>query len=107
MTYAAEFEDYGAARWGERNLSHAVIKKDGAKKDGAVIGLAQSVLVGRPLFGNVLAYVLFEPVCLRRGTGCDSADWHATIAALREEYTVRPRRISSTCPARRASSAPR
>jgi hypothetical protein len=109
MTYAAEFDTvdamqwhqllqefddasifqtwpYGAAHWGDRNLSHAVIRKD-----GAVVGLAQAVLFGIPLVGKILAYVLFGPVCQRRDTGGNIADWNATIAALREEYAIRRR----------------
>jgi hypothetical protein len=77
---------YGAARWGENNLSHAVIKKD-----GVVAGLAQSVLVAAPLFGQFLAYVTFGPVWERRGGHANGEHLQAIIAALREEYVVRRR----------------
>ena len=77
---------YGAANWGERNLSHAVIKED-----GEVIGLAQVVLIGVPLLGKILAYVMFGPVCQRRGAASNSGHLKATIAALREEYVVHRR----------------
>ena len=75
---------YGSAHWGEHNLSHAVIKKS-----EKVVGLAQTVLIGVPLLGKVLAYVSFGPVCQRRDTISDIEDWQATIGALREEYVVR------------------
>ncbi len=77
---------YGAAHWGEHNLSHAVIKKD-----GEVVGLAQSVLIGVPLLGKILAYVIFGAVCQRRGAGSSTEHLKGTIVALREEYTVRRR----------------
>jgi Acetyltransferase (GNAT) domain len=77
---------FGAAHWGETNLSHAVIKHG-----DEVVGLAQSVLIGVPLLGKILAYVIFGPVCQRRGAAPGIEHWQATLAALREEYTVRRR----------------
>jgi hypothetical protein len=77
---------YGAAHWGEDNLSHAVIKRG-----GEVIGLAQAVLVGAPLFGKILAYVIFGPVWQRRDVDDNIEHLKATLAALREEYAVRRR----------------
>jgi hypothetical protein len=77
---------YGAANWGEGNLSHAVIKKD-----GEVVGLAQTVLVGVPLLGKMLAYVMFGPVCQRHGSVPGGPHLMAATAALREEYVVRRR----------------
>ena len=77
---------YGSARWGERNLSHAVIK-DG----GEVVGLAQAVLFGIPMLGRILAYVICGPVCRRRGAAGGIERLKSTIGALREEYVVRRR----------------
>jgi hypothetical protein len=74
---------YGSARWGENNLRHAVIRKG-----GEVVGLAQAVLFGIPLLGKVLAYVIFGPVCHRRGAGAIE-ELKSTVGALREEYVVR------------------
>jgi hypothetical protein len=77
---------YGAANWGDGNLSHAVIKKD-----GEVVGLAQAVLFGVPLLGKMLAYVTFGPVCQRHGSAPGGPHLKAATAALREEYVVRRR----------------
>ena len=77
---------YGAAHWGDNNLSHAVIKKD-----GEIVGLAQSILIGVPLLGRVLAYVIFGPACQRRDAGGNAEHLRGTIVALRDEYTVRRR----------------
>jgi hypothetical protein len=109
MTYTAEFDSvdaeqwhrlllefddanifqtwlYGAAHWGEDNLSHAVIKKD-----DEVVGLAQLLLVGIPVLGKVLAYVILGPVYRRRDDDNNIQHLKATIAALRDEYTLRRR----------------
>jgi lipid II:glycine glycyltransferase (peptidoglycan interpeptide bridge formation enzyme) len=77
---------YGSARWGENNLCHAVIK-DGDE----VVGLAQAVLFGVPLFGKTLAYVILGPICHRRGAAGGMEQLKSTICALREEYVVRRR----------------
>jgi hypothetical protein len=77
---------YGAARWGEKNLSHAVITQD-----GDVIGLAQAVLLGVPLFGKVLAYVIFGPLWQRHGSAPCFESLASAMAALREEYTMQRR----------------
>jgi hypothetical protein len=77
---------YGAANWGDSNLSHALIKED-----GEVIGLAQVVLISVPLLGKILAYVIFGPVCQRRGAASSRAHLTAIVAALRDEYVVRRR----------------
>lgn len=77
---------YGSARWGQDNLSHAVIKKD-----GEVVGLAQAVLVGVPLLGKVLALVTFGPLWQRRGASRSIEHLRGAINALREEYVVRRR----------------
>lgn len=77
---------YGSARWGKRNLSHAVIKEG-----GEVIGLAQAVLVGMPLSRRILAYVTFGPVWQRHAATASIDHLRATISALREEYAVRRR----------------
>jgi hypothetical protein len=77
---------YGAARWGEKNLSHAVITQG-----GDVIGLAQSVLLGAPLFGKVLAHVMSGPVWQRHGAARSIEHLKTTVTALREEYAMRRR----------------
>ncbi len=77
---------YGSARWGEKNLSHAVIKEG-----GKVIGLAQAVLFGIPFSRKLLANVQFGPAWQRRADAAGIDHLRATIRALREEYVVRRR----------------
>jgi len=75
---------YGAARWGERNLSHMVIRNG-----GEVVGLAQTSVVQAPLLGGVLAYVTFGPVWQRHNASTDFGHYKAIIGALTEEYVDR------------------
>ena len=77
---------YGSARWGERHLSHAVIR-DG----GEVIALAQIILLGMPLLGGILAYAIFGPVWQRHGRAPDVGSLAKTMIALREAYAVQRR----------------
>jgi hypothetical protein len=75
---------YGAARWGEKNLSHAVITQD-----GDVIGLAQAVLLARHCSGKF--WPTSSLVRSGSGTAPRSEALANTIAALRQEYTTRRR----------------
>lgn len=77
---------YGAARWGRDRLSHAVIKQD-----GEVVGLAQSVLVGVPLLGKMLALVTFGPLWQRRDAPKSTEHLRGAIDLLRQEYVGRRR----------------
>ncbi len=77
---------YGSARWGERHLSHAVIR-DG----GEAIALAQIILLGMPLLGGILAYAIFGPVWQRHGRAPDVGSLAKTMIALREAYAVQRR----------------
>lgn len=75
---------YGVARWGERNLSHAVIKRG-----GETVGLAQVVLVGVPLAGKVLAFVNCGPLWQRSELDHDVERFNGIVEALRQEYVIR------------------
>lgn len=77
---------YGAARWGQDKLSHAVIKQD-----GEVVGLAQSVLVGVPLLGKMLALVTFGPLWQRRDAPKSSEHLRGALELLHQEYVGRRR----------------
>lgn len=75
---------YGAARWGEQNLSRLVIRKN-----GEIVGLAQTVLAGIPFLGRSLALVTYGPLWQRQGAGKDVEDLRVTLNALHEEYVQR------------------
>ena len=72
---------YGATRWGRRNLSHLILKRE-----GEVAGIAQLRII-RP--GNLrmgIAYLRWGPSCQLRGTDLDPEVVRMMAAALREEY---------------------
>ncbi|HWP85666.1 MAG TPA: GNAT family N-acetyltransferase [Terriglobia bacterium] len=72
---------YGAVRWGERNLSHIVLRRD-----GEAAAIAQ-LRIYRPLglpFG--MAYLRWGPLFHRRGRAADAEAAGRMARALREEY---------------------
>ena len=75
---------YGAIRWGERNLSHLVLKQD-----GEVIGMAQLRIVGVPMLRCGIAYLRWGPLWMARGSEVDPSIVNGLAWALREEYVRR------------------
>lgn len=75
---------YGSVRWGERNLSHLVLKQR-----GTVCGIAQLRIVrpGHLNFG--IAYLRWGPLCHLRGGDLDANVVCAMTSALRAEYVER------------------
>jgi lipid II:glycine glycyltransferase (peptidoglycan interpeptide bridge formation enzyme) len=72
---------YGQVRWGEENLSHLVLKRD-----GEVVGMAQLRIV-RPIrlkFG--IAYLRWGPLCERVGRPLDAEVITTLAHALEREY---------------------
>ncbi len=74
---------YAAVRWGEKNLSHLVLK------DGPIpVGAAQLILVKLPVLGGGLAYVKWGPLWVRRGSAADPQIFRELLRALRQKYAV-------------------
>jgi lipid II:glycine glycyltransferase (peptidoglycan interpeptide bridge formation enzyme) len=72
---------YGAVRWGRKNLSHLVLKRN-----GEVFGMAQLRIVRPTRFNFGMAYLRWGPLFHRPGRELD-ADAALSIAhALEEEY---------------------
>jgi len=72
---------YGGVRWGEKNLSHLRLKKD-----GDVIGIAQLRIIRPTPLKFGIAYLRWGPLCERRGEPLNSEVFSATSRALVEEY---------------------
>jgi len=72
---------YGAVRWGQRNLSHLVLRRD-----REVVAMAQLRIVrpGKLKFG--IAYLRWGPLCHRKGWDLESASVQVMADALYEEY---------------------
>lgn len=85
---------YGAVRWGEKNSSHIVLKKN-----DEVVGIAQASIVKVPILKRGIAYIPWGPVWKKRGREAtiknseievtDIDDARQMIKALKEEYVFR------------------
>ncbi len=77
---------YGAVRWGRKNVSHLVLKKD-----GDVVAMAQ-LRIARPAklkFG--MAHLRWGPLCQRRGRPLDAGIVMQVARALEAEYVEKRR----------------
>jgi Acetyltransferase (GNAT) domain len=72
---------YGGVRWGERNLSHLVLRRG-----GEVLGMAQLRIVRPTRFKFGMAYLRWGPLCERRGRPLDPEVAICMARALEEEY---------------------
>ena len=72
---------YGAVRWGRKNLSHLVLKRN-----GEVFGMAQLRIIRPTRFNFGMAYLRWGPLCHRRGTELDPEATSRMATALEEEY---------------------
>jgi lipid II:glycine glycyltransferase (peptidoglycan interpeptide bridge formation enzyme) len=72
---------YGAVRWGAKNLSHLVLKRD-----GEVLGMAQLRIVRPTRFKFGMAYLRWGPLFQRRGSPLDPEVAVYVARALEEEY---------------------
>jgi hypothetical protein len=72
---------YGAVRWGRKNLSHLILKRD-----GEVLGMAQLRIVRPTSFNFGMAYLRWGPLYERRGMPPDLKVAICMVRALQEEY---------------------
>ena len=104
-TVLEEFKDvsvyqtwaYGSVSWGEKNLSHVVLRS----RDGKIVAASQARIVHIPVFGGGVAYIPWGPMW--RGTeGEDLESFRAILRAMKSEYVtkrklllrVRPREVA-------------
>jgi lipid II:glycine glycyltransferase (peptidoglycan interpeptide bridge formation enzyme) len=73
---------YGAVRWGEKNLSHLVLKRG-----SEVVGMAQLRMVRPTRFKFGMAYLRWGPLFQRRGRPLDPEVATSMARALEREYT--------------------
>ena len=78
---------YGAIRWGGKNLSHLVLRRN-----GEVVGIAQVRIIRPRLVQRGVAYLRWGPLCQLRGQELDLETTRQMAFALHEEY-VRKRRL--------------
>jgi lipid II:glycine glycyltransferase (peptidoglycan interpeptide bridge formation enzyme) len=84
---------YGAVRWGEKNLSHLVLKKN-----GTVAGMAQLRIVRPTNLKFGIAYLRWGPLCHRRGEWLNSDALRRVARALEEEYVGKRRLLLKILP---------
>jgi len=72
---------YGSVRWGERSLSHQVVKRS-----GEVIAIAQVAIKKVPFLGLGVAYIPWGPLWRKRGNPIDLKNLKYSIRFLRDEY---------------------
>jgi lipid II:glycine glycyltransferase (peptidoglycan interpeptide bridge formation enzyme) len=77
---------YGGVRWGEKNLSRIVLKRD-----GEVLGMAQLRIVRPTPLKFGIAYLRWGPLCERRGRPLDPEVLANMARALVEEYVGKKR----------------
>src|ERR1017187_6239496 len=84
---------YGAVSWGEKNLSHLLLKKD-----DQVVGMAQFRIVRVPLLSSGIAYLRWGPLCCRRDAAPDPNALPALLKAITDEYAGRRRLLVRILP---------
>ena len=72
---------YGSARWGQNNLSHVVLRRN-----GKIVSAAQVVIKTVPFFGVGIAYVKCGPLWRLRGMERDPEVFRHTLRELRRIY---------------------
>lgn len=75
---------YGAARWGNRSLSHLVVRKD-----GRAIGMAQVRVAKLPLLPAGVAYIGWGPAWQPKESEPDIENFRSVLDALKQEYVLR------------------
>jgi lipid II:glycine glycyltransferase (peptidoglycan interpeptide bridge formation enzyme) len=75
---------YGTVRWGERHLSHLVIRRQ-----GRILAAAQLRIVQMPLIPSGIAYLRWGPMCQIRQEPLDPAVVVAMVSQLRQQYAER------------------
>jgi lipid II:glycine glycyltransferase (peptidoglycan interpeptide bridge formation enzyme) len=97
----AEFDDanfyqtwsYGASEWGEKNISHLVLRRD-----GDAVALAQARILKVPFFPIGTAYLKWGPMWKRRGKRHGLDDLRNTIRALYNEFVLHRRYLLKVIP---------
>jgi len=88
----AQFDDatiyqtwsYGAVRWGQSQLSHLILKKD-----GDIVAASQARIITVPILRKGIAYIPFGPLWKRSGREVDEDVFRQMIRVLYKEYVQR------------------
>ena len=75
---------YGSFRWGERNMSHVVLRRN-----GDVVAAAQARIVRLPVIGAGIANLKWGPLWKRRQEEEEPEVFRTMLCALRNEYVIK------------------
>lgn len=85
---------YGAARWGEDNLSHLVLRRN-----GEIVAAAQVLIIKFPVVGAGIGFVKWGPMWQLRGRQKDPEVCRHMLRALCQHYATRRRLLLRLMPA--------
>jgi lipid II:glycine glycyltransferase (peptidoglycan interpeptide bridge formation enzyme) len=75
---------YGAVRFGDKNLSHIIIKKE-----GQIISAAQTRILRIPFLNVGIAYVRWGPLWRKYDEDYDLNDFRKILETMRQEYVIK------------------
>src|SRR5262249_55834807 len=84
---------YGAVRWGRRNLSHLVLKRN-----DDILAMAQLRIVRPTSFKFGMAYLRWGPLCHRKGRALNPDTIQRMADALQTEYVCKKRLLLQVLP---------
>lgn len=84
---------YGGIRWGRKNLSHLLLKRN-----GEVVGMAQLRIIRPTRLNFGMAYLRWGPLCHRRGTELEADVAVGMARALHHEYVCKRRLLLQILP---------
>jgi lipid II:glycine glycyltransferase (peptidoglycan interpeptide bridge formation enzyme) len=84
--------EYGAVCWGEKQISHLVLKSN-----NAIVAMAQVRIVRVPVIGSGVAYVRWGPLW-RTNDGADAEVFAAAMRELHREYVEKRGLVLRTIP---------
>ena len=90
---------YGRVRWGEENLSHVLLRKD-----GVLVSMAQLRIIVFPFKAGGVAYLPWGPLWRPRVSKPDLEHLRNMVIALKEEYVIRRGFLLRVLPKRMATS---
>lgn len=84
---------YGEVRWGKKNLSHLVLKRN-----DEIVGMAQLRIIRPTKLNFGMAYLRWGPICHWRGRALDEEAVVGMAQALHQEYVCKRRLLLQILP---------
>lgn len=78
--------EYGSAHWGDKKISHLILKKE-----GQVVAATQLWVVKIPIIGSGFAHISWGPMWRLRGQSLEPETVRHMLRSLKEEYVNRRR----------------